>query len=265
MTTDFSKEFTFARESILKASEIALSYFGNNPSFHSKPDNSTVTQADEEIEAFVRAAFEKEFPTYGFIGEESGADRKEINWIVDPIDGTSAFARTIPDFSNVIALTEGNDVLFSLIYHPCMKKLYWAKKGEGAYCDDKKITVSNLETLGKDYGIVSLTHSNFYNEKYRSHLEKIMMNHRTRISHSSGVESSYLASGSIDVLVKLDQALWDTAPECFLMQEAGAVIKDMYGDEFHLNFESGARHSYIAMAPRIYETDSDELFMQKEV
>jgi fructose-1,6-bisphosphatase/inositol monophosphatase family enzyme len=262
--TDFSKEFEFARTTILKASDIALSYFENNPTFHAKPDNSIVTQADEEIEAFIRAEFEKTFPDYGFIGEESKADRKEINWIVDPIDGTSAFARSIPSFSNVMALTHGNDVLFSLIYHPVTKRLYWAKKGEGAYRDDKRITVSNIESLGKDYGIVSLTHMNFYDERYKDHLVKIAEKHRTRIAHSSGVESSYLASGSIDVLIKLNQPIWDTAPECFLMQEAGAIIKNHVGDEFMLDFSAGAKHDYIAMTPNIYKNEAQTLFFPKQ-
>lgn len=262
--TDFSNEFEFARSIILKASDIALSYFENNPIYHTKPDNSTVTQADEEIEAFIRAEFEKKYPEYGFIGEESKADRKEINWIVDPIDGTSAFARSIPSFSNVIALTEGNNVLFSLIYHPVTKRLYSAKKNEGAYRDGKKISVSEVEKLGKDYGIVSLTHMNFYDERYKDHLVTIAENHRTRIAHSSGVESSYLASGSIDVLIKLNQPIWDTAPECFLMEEAGAVIRDLHGDEFHLDFSPGAKHDYIALTPNIYKNDSQFIFFPKK-
>ncbi len=264
MTTDFSREFDFATSIIRKSGEIALSYFENNPTFHTKPDHSTVTEADIEIEAFIRREFENEYPNYGFIGEESNADRKEINWIVDPIDGTSAFARNIPDFSNVMALTKENEVLFSYIYHPCTRRLYSAKKGEGAFRDGKKIVVSTIEALGKDYGIVSLTHKNFYNDRYKDHLESIAEKHRTRIAHSAGVESSYLASGSIDVLIKLDQPLWDTAPECFLMEEAGAVIKDLYGDEFHLDFSAGAMHNYIAFTPNIFANESEGLIFPKD-
>lgn len=263
MLTDFSKEFDFARTTILKASDIALSYFENNAPFHVKPDNTTVTQADEDIEAFVHQEFQKEFPDYGYIGEEGTDDRREINWIVDPIDGTSAFARNLPDFSTVLALTQGDEVLFSLIYLPCYKKLFFAKKGEGAFRDGKKIEVSKLETLGKEYGIVSLTHKNFYDDRYRKHLESIAEKHRTRIAHSAGMESSYLASGSIDVLIKLEQPIWDTAPEIFLMQQAGAVIKDAYGNDFKLDFTPGAIHNYIAMAPIIYKNEAKELFFPK--
>jgi myo-inositol-1(or 4)-monophosphatase len=263
MHTDFSQEFELAQSIIYRASDIALSYFEHNPTFHSKPDNSTVTQADEEIEVFVRKEFEKEYPEYGFIGEEGKANLKETNWIVDPIDGTSAFARSIPDFSIVMALTQGSEVLFSLIYNPCTKRLYSAQKGLGAFRDEKKIRVSELEELGKDYGIVSLTHKNFYDDRYKHHLESLAEKHRTRIAHSAGVESTYLASGSIDILIKLDQPIWDTAPECFLMEEAGAIIKDLHGDDFALDFTPGTIHNYIAMTPSIYKNEGKQLFFPK--
>ena len=53
-----------------------------------------LTEADGAVEAFIDQALREAFPEDGFQGEETGRGRDgQLRWVVDPIDGTSNFAR----------------------------------------------------------------------------------------------------------------------------------------------------------------------------
>jgi myo-inositol-1(or 4)-monophosphatase len=259
--TDFSKEFDFARSSLLNASEIPLSFISRDITSTRKADNSIVTEADIKTEEFLRSNLETAFPTYGFLGEEGKIDLKDIFWIIDPIDGTTAFAHGLPEFTMVLGLVVENSVRFSLFYNPITEALYHAKKGEGAYKNNEQIHVSNVETLKDAY--VSLNKGNFQNADYETYTNTLVKKCTFRVAPSAGVESGYLAEGKIDVLVKFNQAIWDVAPECLLMEEAGAVITNEFGNPLTLQFSKEAKHNYLAMNPEIFKNDSHTLFFPK--
>ena len=69
-----------------------------------------VTEADREVEQFIRARLAAERPGDGFLGEESGAERAstDITWVVDPIDGTVNYAYGIPSYAVSIAAVAGD-------------------------------------------------------------------------------------------------------------------------------------------------------------
>ena len=66
----FQKELNFAIRIAKYAGKIMLKYLSNNNPFHYKSDNSIVTQADTEINAYLIEQARKYFPTYAVDGEE---------------------------------------------------------------------------------------------------------------------------------------------------------------------------------------------------
>lgn len=261
MTQDFSKEFEFAQSSLRKASEIPLTYLKQEIVFKRKADNSIVTKADEETEEFLRSSLGDMFPEYGFLGEEGKEDIKDIFWIIDPIDGTTAFAHGLPEFIMVLALVVENVVVFTLMYNPITNSLYHAQKGKGAYKNGERIQVSKTSMLEDAY--ISLNKGNFQNQEYESYTNKIAKKYTFRVTPSAGVESGYLSEGKIDILIKFNQSIWDVAPECLLMNEAGAVITNEYGDPLSLTFSKTVKHNYIAMNSHMYKNNSHTLFFLK--
>ena len=65
-----------------------------------------LTATDGEVERLVRKRLLAAFPTDTMLGEEGGGEISEFTWVVDPIDGTSNFARGIPHFCVSIALVD---------------------------------------------------------------------------------------------------------------------------------------------------------------
>jgi len=85
-----------------------------------KSDGSPVTQADLEVETYMRTALREHFPDDGVLGEEFGDSPGSTGyrWILDPIDGTKSFVRSVPLYANLIALERDGEILFGAINLP---------------------------------------------------------------------------------------------------------------------------------------------------
>lgn len=260
----FHAEFNLAKKTLVDASKIVLPYLKKAFTITYKEgdaSSSIVTQADEETEDFIRKSLEKKFPDHGFIGEETTECKKNTAWIVDPIDGTLAFSRRLPDFGMALALKNGSDVVFSVMYIPYFDKLYTAYTSEGAFLNNKQIKASNTDSIPRS--IISLHQKGIRLKKFRDYSENILNSCTVRMSHSSVVESCLVAEGKIDGLIKFEQKIWDLAPEYRLMHEAGATITDEYGDSIIFDFSKDSRQTFVALSDSIVSAGKDSLYLSK--
>ena len=111
-------EFTALAERLADAARpIVEGYFRSDTDVLDKADATPVTAADQEAEAAIRTIIEHEFPDHGILGEEHGAVRTdaEFVWVLDPIDGTKAFATGKPLFGTLIALTQNGLPIVGII------------------------------------------------------------------------------------------------------------------------------------------------------
>ena len=108
-------EETQAVIDILKhAGQLALSYFRKVvPEW--KRDLTYVTEADLAVQGYIQEALAKRFPGDGIVAEENGLnadpDAGSRTWVVDPIDGTAAFAAGLPIWGPGIALFEDGELV----------------------------------------------------------------------------------------------------------------------------------------------------------
>src|SRR6202047_854611 len=146
-----SRELQAAIEAARAAAEVILPYFQKNPAVRIKPDASPVTEADVRAEEVIRARLAREFPGYGFYGEESGqhAMGAESIWLVDPIDGTKSFVRESPFFSTQIALMRAGELVLGVSSAAAYGELAWAERGAGAFLNDRPIRVSTVAELSR--------------------------------------------------------------------------------------------------------------------
>lgn len=85
-----------------------------------------------------------------FIGEEStGKELPELTddptWIIDPIDGTTNFIHGLPLTCVVIGLAINKEMVIGIVYNPVLEQLFTARKGRGAFLNNKPIKVSNVQ------------------------------------------------------------------------------------------------------------------------
>jgi len=261
---DFHKEFELAKQLAKEAGEKLLLYFHEGSIEYSlKNDNykNWLTKADGEIESFLKENLLKNYPTIGFLGEETEPNTKDLSWIVDPIDGTSPFARGIPEFGVVIGLKLNLEMIFSVIYFPVMKDLFSAYKNEGTYKNNKPVHISQTDDIKK--AVISLSRRfTEADHPYREYLISLLTTYRTRLGMSSSVEDCYLAEGTIDVSIRINQSIWDVAPECLIMQEAGAIVTDIYGKPLQYVFIKDSKTSYVGVNKNLAEKAKDILYLK---
>ena len=109
-----------------------------------------LTEVDGETEALISARLGEAFPRDGFIGEETAgrpASGGGATWVVDPIDGTSNFARGVPHFCVSIACVAGGRIEVGVIYDPMRDELFAATADTPSTCNGEPIRVSATAAL----------------------------------------------------------------------------------------------------------------------
>ncbi|MDD4353094.1 MAG: inositol monophosphatase [Candidatus Nanoarchaeia archaeon] len=207
--------------------------------YNLKQDNSPVTEADRIAENKIKTIIKKYCPNHGFICEESGNENNnsEYKWIIDPLDGTKNYLRKIPFFSTLIALSKNDEIILGVSYAPLLKELIYAEKGKGAYLNGKKINVSKIDLLEKSY--LSFGGINLFEKK--GNLKQLLsLAGKTMGRRGFGDAYSYhlLASGKIDIMVEPKTNIWDFAPFCIIIKEAGGKITDIKGKSISLKSDS---------------------------
>ncbi len=96
-----------------------------------KPDQTLVTQADREVEAFLTAELGALCPEAGIIGEEGTTRRGNAPYVfvLDPIDGTSAFVAGLPTWCVCLGVVADGRPLAGVVYLPCADEVYSAMDG----------------------------------------------------------------------------------------------------------------------------------------
>lgn len=99
-----------------------------------KSDGSEVTEADRGAEQAIREHLAQHFPHHAVLGEEFGGPRAADDlWIIDPLDGTSAFALGLPLFGTLIAYLDRGRPVVGVIHFPVLGETVYAAEGEGCW------------------------------------------------------------------------------------------------------------------------------------
>ena len=122
-------------ETALKAGEIGLKYFKSENEVWYKQGNSPVSQADKEIDDFLRTRFARERPDYGWLSEETedNTDRLKCERVIiaDPIDGTRGFINGQNEWCISIAIVENGRPIEAILHCPALERSFLASKGNG--------------------------------------------------------------------------------------------------------------------------------------
>ncbi|MEK7143446.1 MAG: inositol monophosphatase family protein [Patescibacteria group bacterium] len=113
---------------------------GSKEFSHKRDANDILTKYDTETNNKILQYLEKKYPDISIVSEEADEISKtsEYSFVIDPIDGTRNFVRSIPIFYIGIGLVKDNETLLCVTYNPISQELFWAIKGRGAYLNNKK-------------------------------------------------------------------------------------------------------------------------------
>lgn len=191
-----------------------------------------VTAADYEAEHILISAIRKKFPYHHILSEESGAlaGKSRYTWVIDPLDGTANFAREIPLFGVIVAFLKDNTVTHGAIYDPIHDQMYYAKKGQGSYCNGKRIQVSTETQLEEMVVMISNVRMRSSLEQF-AHWRSLLALYTTYYkAYGSAAQSMMaLASGKIDAYIIGGAYPWDITAGALLVKEAGGKINHLDG------------------------------------
>jgi myo-inositol-1(or 4)-monophosphatase len=192
-----------------------------------------VTETDLAVEEALKGSLSGILPEADFLAEETAASRKpgRLTWIIDPVDGTTNYAHSIPAVAVSVALWRKDRVEAGWVYLPMMGRdgeLFSARRGGGAFLNGEPIRVSDTAALSRSVIATGFPYS------IRDKLEEIMPRVSRVLAVSQGIrrfgsaatDLVYTAMGRFDGFFEQDLNPWDVAAGWLVVEEAGGRVTE---------------------------------------
>ncbi len=196
--------------------------------------NNLVSYVDKEAERKLVKRLRELLPEAGFITEEGTVETsadKEYNWIIDPLDGTTNFLHNLPIYSISVGLAKNKEVVLGVVHEMNRNECFHAIEGGSAYCNDKIIKVSGIQTLQESllatgFPYYHLDKKDIYLEIIKEFIDKT---HGIRRLGSAAIDLAYVACGRLEGYFEYNLNAWDVAAGTFIVQQAGGKVSDFSG------------------------------------
>ncbi len=234
-----------------------------------------VTQYDRACEVMIRDEILASFPGSTIVGEENGtvlgeAGAGNLTWYVDPIDGTSNYARGIAMWAVSIGVAKDGELIAGVIVDPVHEQVFWADD-RGAFLRDAngERAIRATGTNRASEATVALNFPLARDLMYRPELALEQFAEVTRTFAqvrglgSTCIALAWIAAGWLDVTISFETNAWDVAAGSFLIRQAGGVFHG-YGSgtivsEAHAHL---APHYYAAVHEGEFEKLHDIMCTQ---
>jgi len=218
------------------AGQYQTSRFASTLDIEMKGDKNLVTEVDKESERLIVAHLLSRFPGHDIVAEEGDylQTGSPCRWIIDPVDGTTNYAHGYPWFCSSIALEVEGELVAGVIYNPVYDELFTASKGEGAYLNGKRLSVSTRMPLsnsllgtGFPYDCATDPANNFANFIAFQKCARGI-----RRAGAAALDLAYVAAGRLDGFWELKLKAWDVAAGVLMVREAGGVVTTFDGTAY---------------------------------
>lgn len=212
---------------------MSLGYFQISVEVERKADDTPVTVVDREIESMVRTKIADTYPTHSIIGEEQPDKIGETpthRWILDPIDGTAAFARGNPMYAVLLGLEIDGRCEVGAVYFPALNEFLCAASGLGAWWNGRRARVSETTSLGESF--VSVADPAGFQREQTAYTARELNRESYHLASCSGAYGHTLvATGRAELALDSVMQPWDCAPFPPILREAGGFFGSWSGEE----------------------------------
>ncbi|MBW6470003.1 MAG: bifunctional fructose-bisphosphatase/inositol-phosphate phosphatase [Methanosarcinaceae archaeon] len=239
LNPDFSELCNRASQAAADAIEDMVGSSDAYASVYMGADGTPTTKIDAAAEDAILVVLKDDGRSMRLLSEEAGdimigeGDEPEFSIILDPLDGTYNAAFGIPFYSVSIAIAKPDlsGTSFGYVQNLANGDTYHAGLDKGSYLNGKSINPSGNSDVHEFcisvYG-------------YRPYVERTSILckgvRRMRILGSVALELCYVASGRMDAFVDVRRALrlTDVAAGKFILEKAGGMVSNEYGDPLEL-------------------------------
>jgi myo-inositol-1(or 4)-monophosphatase len=188
-----------------------------------------VTALDRAVEECLREELAASRPNDGFLGEESPRldGESEVEWIIDPIDGTNNFIAGLPHWSISIAARAQGAIEVGVIDAPALGLRYAAYAGGGARRNGHTLS-ARLEPgpdLADAVVATGFASGDAARAAQMSRLDRVLGKVRdVRCHGAASLELCGVASGQLDAYFESDLHIWDVAAAGLIATEVGVEV-----------------------------------------
>ena len=223
-------------KAVRKAGKALLRDFGEieNLQIQSKNIGDFVTSSDIKTEKILLETLQYYYPKYSYITEESdNVKGDEETIVIDPIDGTTNFIHGIPLIGIVVSKIVNGEITDGVIFNPILNEFYWASKGMGSWCNNKRLRVSKRQDFIDCIVGTGIPHANRTYPKYLNEIENITKNcSGLRRMGAASIDLAYVAAGKLDAFFERNLNIWDVSSGILLVKEAGGKISLPSGQDW---------------------------------
>jgi myo-inositol-1(or 4)-monophosphatase len=171
-------------------------------------------------------------PQAGFIAEEgTGKPGEGLNWVIDPLDGTTNYIHGLSPYAVSVALMEHEEVLMGIVYEIGLDECFWAYQGGKAYMNGTTIRVSENRTVNDSLIATGFPYYDYTRlESFFRTMDYFMRNsHGLRRLGSAATDLAYVACGRFEAFYEYGLNPWDVAAGSLIVQYAGGKVSDFNG------------------------------------
>jgi|LSQX01.1.fsa_nt_gb myo-inositol-1(or 4)-monophosphatase len=196
-----------------------------------------VTQYDRACEQHIRQLVLAHYPDSSIVGEEDGSriGTGELTWYIDPIDGTSNYARGIAMWAVSIGVARRGEMMTGVIYDPVSDHMFWAD-ARGAFLSNGALDGEPLPLHSRGYtqpeqATVAL---NFPLARDLVHRPQLALEQFAAVTQtfaqvrslgSTCIALAWIAAGWLDTTISFETNSWDIAAGSLLIKRAGGVFE----------------------------------------
>jgi len=240
-------DFLAVCEQAARAGGAALQKWVNRVTAQEKGPKDMVTEADFASQQAIREVVLSAFPEHRFLGEERDEAQEravaptgrlgdgDYRWIVDPLDGTLNFIRSLPSYAVSVAVERGGELLVGVVFDPMLDECFTAAAGCGAFLNGKPIRPSRCRSLPQALVAVSFS-ANVPRDsvEIRRFVEILQASQSMRRSGSAALNLCYVGCARLDAYFASSLYVWDVGAGVLVAREAGATVTSIMGHTFDL-------------------------------
>jgi myo-inositol-1(or 4)-monophosphatase len=233
------------------AETIALRHWRRDPKVWEKGVDGPVSEADIEVDAWLRDHLRGARPGYGWLSEETPdnpAERAAARvFIVDPIDGTRAYIGGEATWAHSLAVVENGRPTAAVVHLPARRKTYAAALGQGATLNGAPLAASDrAEIAGSTFLAARIS---FEAQHWKGPVPQVDRAFRPSLAYRLAL----VGEGRFDGMLTLRPTWeWDVAAGALVATEAGATVTDRQGRPLAFNNPDPRLDGILAAGPMLH-------------
>jgi myo-inositol-1(or 4)-monophosphatase len=201
--------------------------------WHTKETRDFVTDVDRTAERMIAEVLLAGDPRAAIVGEElsPAVTTGGLVWIVDPLDGTTNFLHGYPVYAVSVAAAIDGELHAGVVHHIPQDEVYWATRGGGAWCGERRLHVSPILTpehalIGTGFPFKDLAQLAEYQLQFARVAARTT---GIRRAGAASLDLANVAAGRFEGFWEQRLSAWDIAAGTLLVREAGGRVTDPCG------------------------------------